>query len=102
MARYPGNRAATRARFSRSYEPFAAERVASVSVPVLVMWGEKDAQIPFAAAGWYMDHLPNAELASYPDIGHLPMEEAPVRSLRDLQNWLVKILPNAASDANAG
>ncbi|MHA6334273.1 alpha/beta fold hydrolase [Qipengyuania sp. CAU 1752] len=102
MARYPGNRVATRARFSRNYEPFAAERVAMVSVPVLVMWGEKDALIPFAAAGWYMDHLPNAELASYPDIGHLPMEETPVRSLRDLQNWLVKILPNAASDANAG
>ncbi|NNC60683.1 MAG: alpha/beta hydrolase [Erythrobacter sp.] len=102
MARYPGNRTATRARFSKSYKPFVAARIALVDVPVLVMWGEKDALIPFAAAGWYMDNLPNAELVSYPDIGHLPMEEAPGQSVRDLQNWLVKILPDPAGDTSTG
>ncbi len=35
-----------------------------------------------------MAHLPNATLASYPGIGHLPMEEAPERSVADLRDWL--------------
>ena len=39
-----------------------------------------------------MDHLPDATLAAYPGIGHLPMEEAPERSAADLQQWLARTL----------
>ncbi|MDG5748845.1 alpha/beta hydrolase [Qipengyuania sp. XHP0207] len=88
MARYPGNRGATRARFSTRRVPFTPEQIAEVEVPTLVMWGKEDALIPYAAAGWYMDHLPQATLAAYPAIGHLPMEEAPDRSAQDLRQWL--------------
>ncbi len=88
MARYPGNRGATRARFSTRRVPFTPKQIAEVEVPTLVMWGEEDALIPYTAAGWYMDHLPQATLAAYPGIGHLPMEEAPDRSAQDLRQWL--------------
>ena len=88
MARFPGNRAATMKRFAAKRVPFEAEVVAAVTVPTLVMWGEEDSLIPYAAAGWYMDQLPNATLANYPEIGHLPMEEAPDRSVADLRQWL--------------
>jgi len=93
MARYPGNRDATRARFGQSYAPFDAAKVAQMTVPTLVMWGEEDALIPYAAAGWYMDHLPNAELANYPGIGHIPMEEAPEKTVADLRNWISDAVP---------
>ena len=63
-----------------------------VAVPTLVMWGEEDALIPYEAAAWYMEHLPNATLASYPGIGHIPMEEAAEESVADLQVWLEKVL----------
>ncbi|ABC62566.1 alpha/beta fold hydrolase [Erythrobacter litoralis] len=94
MARYPGNRAATRARFSQERVPFEAEQVARVTVPTLVMWGEEDSLIPYTAAGWFMEHLPNATLANYPGIGHLPQEEAPERSVADLKAWLAGIAGN--------
>ena len=97
LARYPGNRAATRKRFSTPRSAFAAADVARVRVPTLVMWGEEDALIPFDAAGWYEDHLPNATLVSYPGIGHIPMEEAPERSVADLEVWLAEVL--ASEDA---
>jgi len=92
LARYPGNRDATRARFSTPRSAFSAEQVAQTDVPTLVMWGEEDKLIPYEAAGWYMDHLPDATLAAYPGIGHLPMEEAPERSAADLQQWLARTL----------
>jgi pimeloyl-ACP methyl ester carboxylesterase len=55
------------------------------------MWGEEDSLIPFEAAGWYMDHLPNATLAAYKGIGHIPMEEAPDRSAADLRAFLQRL-----------
>ena len=91
LGRYPGTREATLKRFSLPRTPFTASAVGAMQVPTLVMWGEEDALIPYAAAGWYMEHLPNATLANYPGIGHIPMEEAPQASVRDLRAWLAKL-----------
>lgn len=88
LLRYPGNRTATLERFAIPREEYARADVARVTVPTLVMWGEEDALIPYSAAGWYMDTLPDAQLVHYPGIGHLPMEEAPERSVADLRAWL--------------
>ncbi len=88
LARYPGNRAATGIRFATPRKPFRAEDVARIEMPVLVMWGEEDALIPFEAARWYETHLPHATLVAYPGVGHIPMEEAPERSAGDLRRWL--------------
>ena len=88
LLRYPGNRAATLERFGTPREAFAAQDLAGLDVPVLVMWGEEDSLIPFAASAWFADALPNAQEVSYPGIGHIPMEEAPDRSAADLVAWL--------------
>lgn len=88
LARYPGNRDATMARFALGWQQFSPEQVAAIEIPTLVMWGEEDALIPYEAAGWYMKHLPNVRLARYRGIGHIPMEEAPDRSVADLVRWL--------------
>ena len=101
LARYPGNRDATRQRFSTPRSSFAAEEVGTMTVPTLVMWGEEDRLIPYEAAGWYMDNLPNSTLANYPGIGHLPMEEAPQRSAADLRAWLAS-LPLAGNPEDGG
>lgn len=91
LARYPGNREATLKRFSEPRMPFAADQVKAVTVPTLVMWGEEDSLIPFEAAGWYMDHLPNATLAAYKGIGHIPMEEHPDQSAADLRSFMERL-----------
>lgn len=84
LARYPGNRGATLARFATPQTPFTASQVSAIRIPTLVMWGREDRLIPYAAAGWFERHLPNARLVAYPRIGHLPMEETPDRSAADL------------------
>ena len=96
LARYPGNRAATRARFAQGWQTFDAGEVSKVTVPTLVMWGEEDSLIPYEAATWYMEQLPNATLANYPGIGHLPQEEHAEKSVQDLQDWLQSLTPETA------
>ena len=88
LGRYPGNRAATIARFSRDMTTYTPQQVAVIRTPTLVMWGTADPLLPFAGANWYVAHLPNAELAAYPGIGHLPMEEDPDRSAADLAKFV--------------
>ena len=88
LARYPGNRTATRKRFSTPRVPFDEAAVRAMAVPTLVMWGEEDALIPVEAATWYDARLPNSTLLIYPGIGHIPMEEAPDRSANDVRRFV--------------
>ncbi|WP_336986074.1 alpha/beta hydrolase [Altererythrobacter aquiaggeris] len=91
MLRYPGNRAATLKRFDVARVPFTSGQAEGMRVPTLVMWGEEDSLIPFAASAWFTRHIPNSAEVSYPQIGHLPMEETPDRSANDLREWLATL-----------
>ena len=88
LGRYPGNRDATIARFSHDMTTYTPQQVAAIRTPTLVMWGTDDPLLPFAGGKWYAAHLPNAKLAAYPGIGHLPMEEAADRSAADLAKFV--------------
>lgn len=44
--------------------------VGASSLPVLVTWGEADAVVPYSAATRLMELVPQAQLRSYPSIGH--------------------------------
>lgn len=89
LLRYPGNRAATIARFTSPRSPLTEQQVAGLRVPTLIIWGEEDALIPVEAGRWFEATLPNAELLALPGIGHLPMEEAPEITVNALKTWLV-------------
>jgi pimeloyl-ACP methyl ester carboxylesterase len=52
-----------------------------IHCPVLLLWGERDAMIPVQNAKDYLALMPQAELQVLPNIGHLPQEENPPRSL---------------------
>ena len=88
LARYPGNREATRKRFTTEWSPYEKAAVAAVEVPTLVMWGDEDALIPVEAASWYDEHLPNNTLVIYEGFGHLPQEEVPDRSADDVRSFM--------------
>lgn len=89
LLRYPGNRQAV---LDRANTPrgghFDPKEIAALTMPSLVMWGDDDRVTPPSGAKWYVQHLPNSELVSYPDIGHLPMEEHAEKSAEDLRKWL--------------
>jgi pimeloyl-ACP methyl ester carboxylesterase len=60
----------------------------SIKAPTLLVWGEKDAIIPFSNARDYLRQLPNAKLVSFPGLGHVPQEETPALSLPPVQAFL--------------
>jgi pimeloyl-ACP methyl ester carboxylesterase len=59
-----------------------------IRAPVLLVWGEKDAMIPFANAADYARVLPESTLASFPQLGHVPQEESPEQSLVPVRAFL--------------
>ncbi|MEL6878098.1 MAG: alpha/beta hydrolase [Pseudomonadota bacterium] len=94
MLRYPGNRRATIARFSRGWAGFDAQSVSAIDVPALIIWGTEDSLIPVEAGRWYDQQIPNSTLVEYPGIGHLPHEEAPSATIADLSEWLTGLVPD--------
>jgi pimeloyl-ACP methyl ester carboxylesterase len=90
LNRYPGNRNATMQRFSnsKSMVPGTKERLSTIKVPVLILWGAEDNLIPVTAAKWFAEAMPQAKLIIYPNVGHIPMEEIPQKSANDVKIWL--------------
>lgn len=85
---YPGNREATGKRFATPRIPADPGKLASIRAPTLILWGEEDALIPVSAGRWLAKSIPGSKLIVYPDIGHIPMEEAPDRSAADVGAFL--------------
>lgn len=98
LLRYPGNRAATRARNRAERTVASAETMGSISTPTLLIWGAEDTLVPLEAGQWFDEHIPDSALIAYPDIGHIPMEEAPDRSAADVAAWLATLYPVADED----
>lgn len=93
LLRYPGNRRATLKRFGYPYESLTEAEIAGVTAPTLILWGEEDRLIPVAAGQWLAKVMPTAQITIYPNIGHLPQEEAPAATLGDLLPWLAEHVP---------
>jgi len=93
LLRYPGNRRATLKRFGYPYDPLTEAQIAAIDTPTLILWGEDDRLIPVEAGRWLARTIPNTTLAIYPDIGHLPHEEAVAATLSDLGPWLAEHAP---------
>ena len=64
--------------------------LAAINVPTLILWGQRDRWIPPAHAGEFARRIPGATLRLYPALGHIPMEEDPVRVGTDLCAFLAE------------
>jgi pimeloyl-ACP methyl ester carboxylesterase len=90
LNRYPGNREATMKRFNdpKGIGSGSKEKLATIKVPTMIMWGEEDKLIPVSSARWFAEAIPSTKVVIYPDVGHIPMEEVPDRSAADVKAWL--------------
>jgi pimeloyl-ACP methyl ester carboxylesterase len=61
-----------------------------IEAPTLLIWGERDALIPFSNAQDYMKAIRHCRLVSFPDLGHVPQEESPARSLVPVEAFLAE------------
>lgn len=84
----PGNRQAILDRMAQMTLPNPIPLLRTIAAPTLLLWGERDAMIPFRNAADYQAALPHATLAPLPTLGHVPQEEAPNLSLIPVQAFL--------------
>jgi pimeloyl-ACP methyl ester carboxylesterase len=53
------------------------------------MWGEKDNWIPMRHTTKFQKSLPNCQVITYSDCGHMPMEEKAELSAADAAHFLL-------------
>jgi pimeloyl-ACP methyl ester carboxylesterase len=85
----PGSRGALIARLEQTVLVDPVPLLRTIQLPVLLVWGEKDAAIPFKHSQDYLAALPNTKLVSFPALGHVPHEEAPAESLPPVRQFLM-------------
>lgn len=93
LARAPGHKDILLTMQNRSAAPVTPQTFAAIHVPTLVMAGEQDKLIPVAQARAMAGAIPGAKLVVYPDGGHVPMEQLPDRSAKDLRDFLGQLPP---------
>lgn len=72
----PGSRDALIARMEPTTLREPLPFLHSIRAPTLLIWGERDAMIPFSNSADYVGALANVKLVAIPGVGHLPQEEA--------------------------
>jgi pimeloyl-ACP methyl ester carboxylesterase len=66
----------------------AHETPSGLTLPTLLLWGEKDAVFPRTQQAALLDLIPGAELKVYPETGHAVHWERPERVAADLVDFL--------------
>lgn len=64
------------------------ETLATIGLPTLALWGEKDSWVPFTDAQRIKALLPQLEINSIPEAGHCPMETHPQAFNKLIIDWL--------------
>jgi 4,5:9,10-diseco-3-hydroxy-5,9,17-trioxoandrosta-1(10),2-diene-4-oate hydrolase len=64
------------------------DRLERISVPTLIVWGDKDRLVPLHDADVFEELIPNARKIVYEDTGHVSMLERPSRFNQDLEAFL--------------
>ncbi len=86
----PGSRSALIARMEHTVLRDPVPLLRQIQVPVLLVWGDKDAMIPVSNAADYVRELPHAKVVTFHGLGHVPHEEAPAQSLVPVKAFLAQ------------
>ena len=81
LMRAPGVRQALLSRMKETVLVDPRPLLHRITAPVLLVWGERDGMIPFSNAQDYVKTLSDVRLVSFPQLGHVPQEEAPAESI---------------------
>jgi pimeloyl-ACP methyl ester carboxylesterase len=88
LALAPGHRDILLTQNSRPAKSVTAADYKEIEVPTLVLSGEQDKLIPVAQSRAIAAAIPGARLVTYPEGGHVPMEQLPDQSAKDLREFL--------------
>jgi pimeloyl-ACP methyl ester carboxylesterase len=87
MAVRAGNRRALVQRLAKP-DPDQSERIRSLRLPTLVLWGSRDRLIPLRSGERFAQDIPGARLVVLEGLGHVPQQEDPLRTVAQLQRFL--------------
>jgi pimeloyl-ACP methyl ester carboxylesterase len=91
LSRYPGNMAAFPSRVKVSLDQDSLS-ISHINVPTLILWGEQDLYFPVARAYEFKKDISGAQLYIYPEVGHLPMEEVPQKSMKHFDEFITGLV----------
>ena len=93
LAMAEGHRDVLLTQDSRPDTPWTPQSFAAIRTPTLVMTGEKDAIIPAENSRAIAAAIPGAYLVTYPEGGHVPMEQLPDQTVQHLRAFLQGLPP---------
>ena len=83
-----GNRHALVQRLRRQVVGEDAERIATLKLPTLILWGGRDRLIPPPIAHQFQQQIAGSQLVVFDELGHVPQEEDPMRSVVPVKAFL--------------
>jgi pimeloyl-ACP methyl ester carboxylesterase len=72
------------------------ERLAPLSMPVLILSGDHDNLVPVEHARQFNDAIAGSELVVFENIGHIPQEETPDTSAMAVHEFMYRIVEGSA------
>ena len=90
MSNREGNREALTERMESFSRPSPWKKIPSIKIPTLILWGERDRLIPVENARKFHNDLPCSKLLTFPEAGHMPMEEIPLKSAEAAEEFIRK------------
>ncbi|HSI60636.1 MAG TPA: alpha/beta fold hydrolase [Ideonella sp.] len=88
LATREGNRRALRLRFQQMAMGEGSERIKTLHLPTLILWGGRDRLIPPAQAQLFARDIPGSRVQVFPGLGHVPQEEDPEVTAAAVQAFL--------------
>jgi pimeloyl-ACP methyl ester carboxylesterase len=83
-----GNRRALGQRMQGMVIGEDAERIATVTQPTLILWGGRDRLIPPSVGREFNTKIAGSRLVVFDELGHVPQEEDPVRTVAPVKDFL--------------
>jgi pimeloyl-ACP methyl ester carboxylesterase len=68
--------------------PADLQLLKTIKAPTLILWGGRDRLLPPEMGRRFEDDIPGAKLVVFPDLGHMPMEEDPQRTVAVVRHFL--------------
>lgn len=83
-----GNRKALAERFRQTQPGPLAERIPELRIPTLILWGGRDRLNPPELGDRFHKEITGSKLVRFEDLGHVPQEEDPVRTVAAFKEFL--------------
>jgi len=94
-----GNRHALNRRMEIVATDLAPDRIKTLKLPTLILWGAKDRLVPPASAHQFQHDIAGSQLVIFPGLAHVPHEEDPRASIVPVETFLGLETPTTAQAA---